>query len=417
MASQRAEQSGQRGPTPIRIRLNPFQHRVVEKCPGQHPGETGDVGSVNRADMDDHLDRLTIRTDCGVRRTMRALRLVEFKRDPELVEVPEPTPAPGQVVVEVGAAGACHSDLHIIHDLDAAFTPWRLPFTLGHENAGRVHALGEGVSGFAVGDPVAVYGAWGCGTCARCSVGVENYCERSQAAGVGGLGGGLGLDGGMADYLLVPSDRHLVRLPDGLDPVCAAPLTDAGLTSYHAIRRSWPKLTPDSAIVLIGVGGLGHVGVQIARATTGAQVIAVDVKPEALDLARRVGAHHTLVSDAGAAPAIRALTGGRGADVLIDFVGTATTLQLARDAARTMADITIVGIAGGEVPVSFFSQPYEASIASTYWGTRPELVELLSLAARGDVTVEHTVYSLDDAAQAYRDLHAGQVIGRAVIVP
>ncbi len=344
---------------------------------------------------------------------MRALRLLEFKREPEVVEIPEPTPGPGQVVIEVGAAGACHSDLHIIHDLDAAFTPWPLPFTLGHENAGRVHALGDGVTGFAVGDPVAVYGAWGCGVCARCSVGIENYCEKSQFTG----GGGLGIDGGMADYLLVPSARHLVRLPDGLDPVSAAPLTDAGLTSYHAIRRSWPKLTPDATIVLIGVGGLGHVGVQIARATTGAQVIAVDVKPEALELAHRVGAHHTLVSDDSAAQTIRDLTGGRGADVLIDFVGTATTLQLARSAARTMSDITIVGIAGGEVPVSFFSQPYEACITSTYWGTRPELVELLTLAARGDVTVEHTVYSLDEGPQAYRDLQAGLINGRAVIVP
>jgi len=344
---------------------------------------------------------------------MRALRLVEFKREPELVEIPEPTPGPGEVVIEVGAAGACHSDLHIMFDLDAAYTPWPLPFTLGHENAGRIHSLGEGLSEYEIGEPVAVYGAWGCGTCARCSVGIENYCERSQFTG----GGGLGIDGGMADYLLVPSQRHLVRLPDGLDPVTAAPLTDAGLTSYHAIRRSWPKLTPDATIVLIGVGGLGHVGVQIARATTGAQVIAVDVKPEALELARRVGAHHTLVSDDNAASAIRELTGGHGADVLIDFVGTATTLQLARSAARTMADITIVGIAGGEIPVSFFSQPYEAAITSTYWGTRPELVELLALAARGDVTVEHTVYPLEDGAQAYRDLHAGKVSGRAVIVP
>ena len=334
------------------------------------------------------------------------------------MEIPEPVPGPGEVVIAVGASGACHSDLHIMFDLDAAYTPWRLPFTLGHENAGRVHTLGEGVSEFDVGEAVAVYGAWGCGNCARCTLGIENYCERTQFTG----GGGLGVDGGMADYLLVPSQRHLVRLPDGLDPVTAAPLTDAGLTSYHAIRRSWAKLTPDATIVLIGVGGLGHVGVQIARATTGATVIAVDVKPEALALAKKVGAHHTLLSgdglsDAVAAQAIQDLTGGLGADVLVDFVGTAATIQLARSAARTMADITIVGIAGGEVPVSFFSQPYEAAITSTYWGSRPELVELLALAARGEVSVEHTTYSLENGAQAYRDLRAGKVDGRAVIVP
>ena len=338
--------------------------------------------------------------------------MVGFQREPELIEVPEPTPGPGEVVVKVGAAGACHSDLHLLYEMDVS-SVWPMPMTLGHENAGWVHSIGQGVSGVEVGDAVAVYGAWGCGVCARCVVGMENYCERPSAAG----GGGLGVDGGMADYLLVPDQRHLVPLPDGLDPVTAAPLTDAGLTSYHAIRRSWPKLTPDATIVLIGVGGLGHVGVQIARATTAAQVIAVDVKPEALELARKVGAHHIITSDDNAAQAIRELTGGRGADVLIDFVGAAPTMELARRAARAMADVTIVGIAGGELPVSFFSQAYEVSIATTYWGTRPELVELLALAARGDVTVEHTAYSLGDAAAAYRDLHAGRVSGRAVIVP
>lgn len=340
--------------------------------------------------------------------------MARFKSDPELVEVPDPVPGPGEVVVRIGAAGACHSDLHMLFDFDESFAPFALPFTLGHENAGWVHAIGEGVSGVAVGDAVAVYGAWGCGTCAHCAVGVENYCERPPSAAGGG---GLGVDGGMADYLLVPDQRHLVALPDGLDPVTAAPLTDAGLTSYHAIRRSWSKLTPDATVVLIGVGGLGHLGVQIARATTPAQVIAVDVKPEALDLAQAVGAHHVLVSDETAPQRIRELTGGRGADVLIDFVGAAATMELVRSAARTMADVTIVGIAGGELSVSFFSQPYEVSIATTYWGTRPELVELLALAARGDISVEHTVYSLDDAVSAYHDLHDGRLTGRAVVVP
>lgn len=344
---------------------------------------------------------------------MRALRMVGFKQGPELLEVADPVPGPGEVLVRIGAAGACHSDLHIMYDFDADMAPWQLPFTLGHENAGWVHTLGDGVRGVAAGDAVAVYGPWGCGTCAHCAVGIENYCERPSGIN----GGGLGANGGMADYLLVPHERFLVPLPDGLDPVTAAPLTDAGLTSYHAIRRSRSKLTPDATIVLIGVGGLGHVGVQIARATTPAQVIAVDVKPEALDLARKVGAHHTLTSDDTAAEAIRQLTGGRGADVLIDFVGATPTMNLARSAARTMADVTIVGIGGGEIPVSYFSQPHEVSITATYWGSRPELVELLALAARGDIGVEHTTYSLNDAARAYQDLHEGRVVGRAVVVP
>ena len=343
---------------------------------------------------------------------MRALRMVGFGKEPELLEIPEPTPGAGEVVIKVGGAGACHSDLHILYELDASGM-WQLPMTLGHETAGWVHATGSGVQGLTEGDPVAVYGAWGCGMCQRCAIGLENYCERPSVTG----GGGLGLDGGMADYLLVPHQRHLVALPTGLDPVTAAPLTDAGLTPYHAIRRSWPKLTPDATCVLIGVGGLGHVAVQIARATTAAQVIAVDVKPEALELARKVGAHHAVLSNGTAAEAIRELTGGRGADVVIDFVGATPTLQLARSVARVMADVTVVGIGGGEVPLSFFSQPYEVSIATTYWGSRPELVELLALAARGDVSSERTLYSLDDAARAYRDLRDGTVTGRAVVVP
>ncbi len=338
--------------------------------------------------------------------------MLEFGREPELMEVPDPVPGPGEVVVKVGAAGACHSDLHILYDFNAAAV-WQLPMTLGHETAGWVHALGDGVDNLSVGDPVAVYGAWGCGFCSRCAIGMENYCERPTLTG----GGGLGNDGGMADYLLVPHQRHLVALPDGLDPVAAAPLTDAGLTPYHAIRRSWPKLTPDATLVVIGVGGLGHVGVQIARATTAAQVIAVDVKADALDLARTVGANHAIGSDAETPQRIRDLTGGRGADVIIDFVGTTTTLELARSVARPMADVTIVGIGRGEIPVTFFTQPYEVSIATTYWGSRPELGELLALAARGDVTAESTVYSLDDADQAYRDLRDGKLTGRAVIVP
>ena len=328
------------------------------------------------------------------------------------MEIPEPTPGPGEVVIKVGGAGACHSDLHLLWDMDASAI-WPLPMTLGHENAGWVHALGAGVTGFSEGDAVAVYGAWGCGVCARCAVGMENYCEQPSLVG----GGGLGADGGMADYLLVPSARHLVPLPKGLDPVTAAPLTDAGLTPYHAIRRSWPKLTPDATCVMIGVGGLGHIGVQIARATTAAQVIAVDVKPEALELARKVGAHHAVLSDENAAQTIRDLTGGRGADVVLDFFGSTETLNLARGVARVLGDVTIVGIGGGEVPLGFFTQPYEVTMTTTYWGSRPELAELLALAAGGQITAESSIYSLDNAAKAYADLHNGTVTGRAVVVP
>ncbi|GIJ27334.1 oxidoreductase [Micromonospora qiuiae] len=348
---------------------------------------------------------------------MRALRLPDWRTDPELVEADEPKPGPGQVVVKIGAAGACHSDLHLMHDFEAGTVPWNPPFILGHENAGWVHAVGAGVTGLEIGQPVAVYGPWGCGTCARCRVGAENYCENPAAAPVPSGGGGLGLDGGMAKYELVPAARLVVPLPEGLDAVQAAPLTDAGLTPYHAIRRSWPKLPPGSTAVVIGVGGLGHVGVQILKATTATRVIAVDTRDEALRLAEECGADLTLRSGESTAEEIRSATGGRGADVVLDFVGADGTLRLGAAAARTLGDLTIVGIGGGSLPVGFFSVPYEVSIQTTYWGSRPELIEVLELGAQGLVRPKTTTFKLDDAMQAYHQMQDGTLEGRAVIVP
>lgn len=348
---------------------------------------------------------------------MRALRLLEWKSEPQIVEVPDPEPAPGQVVIEVGGAGACHSDLHLMDEFSGDQLPWGPPFTLGHENAGWVHQLGEGVRGLEVGQPVAVYGAWGCGACPRCRLGAETYCQDVMNAPVPGGGGGLGLDGGMARYMLVPDVRHLVPLPEGLDPVLAAPLTDAGLTPYHAVRRSLAKLTPDATAVVIGVGGLGHVAVQIIEAVCAASIIAVDTRPEALDLAKNCGADLTVQAGPEAADQIRAATGGHGADLVIDFVGSDVTLALAAASARQLGDLTIVGIAGGTLPVSFFSVPYEVSIQTTYWGTRPELVEVLNLAGRGLVKPKVTTFTLDEAPDLYRRLRKGEIDGRAVVVP
>jgi propanol-preferring alcohol dehydrogenase len=349
---------------------------------------------------------------------LRALRLLEWKSEPVLVEVDEPSAGPGDAVIRVGAAGACHSDLHLMRDVESGQLPWAPPFTLGHENAGWVYALGPEVTGLEVGEPVAVYGPWGCGMCARCQVGVENYCENPADAPIVSGGGGLGLDGGMAELMLVPAAvRHLVPLPEGLDPVAAAPLTDAGLTPYHAVRRSWPKLAPGSTAVVIGVGGLGHLAVQILEATTATRVIAVDTREEALALAIECGAELAVTAGAKAASEIRAATGGRGADVVLDFVGSNTTLALGAAAARTVGDLTIVGIAGGTLAVSFFSVPYELSIQTSYWGSRPELVQVLELAARGLVYAKVATFDLDRAGDAYRAMEAGELQGRAVITP
>ncbi|WP_372728279.1 NAD(P)-dependent alcohol dehydrogenase, partial [Nocardioides sp.] len=336
---------------------------------------------------------------------------------PVLSEVPEPEPGPGQVVIQVGGAGVCHSDLHLMSDFESGQLPWEPPFTLGHENAGWVHRVGAGVHGFEPGQPVAVTGAWGCGTCARCRDGVEIYCENLAEAPVPGGGGGLGLDGGMADFMLVHDSRFLVPLPDGLDPVHAAPLTDAGLTPYHAIKRSLAKLTPDATAVVIGAGGLGHMAVQILKVMSSAAVIVVDPLKAARDLALSVGADVALEPGEELVATIREHTRGRGADLVLDLVGSDSTLADAAGMTRSLGDLTIVGIAGGTLPVSFFSQAYEVSIQTTYWGTRHELGEVLELAARKLIAAEVHPHPLEDGPEVYRQLRAGEIAGRAVLQP
>ena len=345
---------------------------------------------------------------------MKALQLTDWKHEPEFREVPEPDPGPGQVVIEVGGSGACHSDLHLIHDFDAGLLPFELPFTLGHENAGWIHGLGDGVNGLEVGEPVAVYGPWGCGRCHRCRQGLENYCMRQ--AEIGAAGGGLGRDGGMARYMLIPDPRFVVSIGD-LDPVDAAPLTDAALTPYHAIKRSMHLLGAGSNTVVIGAGGLGHMAIQILRALTGTTVIAVDQRPEALAVATAAGADHAVVSGDSTAEEVLALTKGVGADVVIDLVGVDPTLALAASVVRPMGHLSIVGIGGGTMPIGFFSIGYEVSVATTYWGSIPELMEVVALAQSGKIAAEVTRFDLTDALSAYQQLHAGTLTGRAVIEP
>ena len=351
---------------------------------------------------------------------MKALRLMTWKSEAELVEVPKPTPGPGQVVIKIGGAGACHSDLHLMHDfVDGLLPPngWKPPFTIGHENAGWIDSIGAGVSRFREGDPVAVYGAWGCGECGKCKAGFETYCDDPAKAPMPGGGGGLGLDGGMAEYMLVPFERLLLDLPEGLKPIDAAPLTDAALTSYHAIRRSWTKLTPDAFIVIIGIGGLGHMAVQIAKATTGATIIAIDSRTEALELATSLGAKYTFKVGDEIQSKVKDLTGGHGAEVVLDFVGSEKTMALGASLCRVLGDFTIVGIAGGALPFSFFSVPYEVSLQTTYWGGRVELAEVLDLAAHKLIIPKISKFNLEDAPQVYLDLAAGKIEGRAVVVP
>ncbi|MFF0463334.1 NAD(P)-dependent alcohol dehydrogenase [Streptomyces mexicanus] len=344
---------------------------------------------------------------------MKALQYRTIGAAPEVVTVPDPEPGPGQVLLKVTAAGVCHSDIAVMSRPAEGF-PYELPLTLGHEGVGTVAALGAGVTGLAEGEAVAVYGPWGCGTCAKCAEGKENYCLRADTLGI--RPPGLGAPGSMAEYLLVDDPRHLVPL-DGLDPVAAVPLTDAGLTPYHAIKRALPRLVPGSTAVVIGAGGLGHVAVQLLRALTPARVVALDVSEDKLRLAREVGAHETVLSDAGAAAAVRDLTGGLGAEAVFDFVGVEPTVAVAAAVAAVEGEISLVGIGGAALPVGFGLLPFEVSVSSPYWGSRGELIEVLALARSGALSVHTETFTLDEAPLAYERLHAGTINGRAVILP
>lgn len=345
---------------------------------------------------------------------MRAVQLVGWKQGPEMREVPEPEPGPGQVVVKVGGAGLCHSDLHLIHDFEPGMMPWELPFTLGHENAGWVHALGAGVKGWEIGQPVAVYGPSGCGYCYRCVQGMDNLCENQAEVGAGGIG--LGHDGGMAPYLLARSPRLLVDI-GSLDPAEAAPLTDAALTPYRAVKRTLPALVPGSSAVVIGAGGLGHLAIQLLKHLTPARVVVVDRSAAALALAEDVGADTGVLAGDEAAEQVRDATGGRGAEVVFDLVGADSTLQLAAAVARPSGHVSLVGIAGGSYPFGFFAAASEVNFASSYWGSISELVEVVALARAGHLHVKVQRFGLDEAIDAYRQLAAGELVGRGVVVP
>jgi propanol-preferring alcohol dehydrogenase len=346
--------------------------------------------------------------------TMTAVQLTKWESPPEINEVPVPEPGPGEVLLQVAAAGLCHSDLHLMEWPDGLL-PYDLPFTLGHENAGYIAALGSGVTGLAEGEAVIVYGPWGCGSCWRCAQGMENVCERVEERRA--HGGGLGRDGGLAEYLAVPSERLLIPIGD-LDPVTAAPLTDAGLTPYHAIKHSMPHLLPGSTALVIGIGGLGHMAIQMLGALTAARIIAVDPRAEARALAAPAGAHVVIPSGADAVRSVRAETPrGAGASVVLDFVGSDETTALAAAVAAVGSQIVLVGLAGGRYPMAFGASPLEASVVIPNWGTRSELIEVVALARAGvlDVSVERI--PLEAVPATYRRLARGEVTGRAVAIP
>ncbi|MDF7776721.1 NAD(P)-dependent alcohol dehydrogenase [Sphingomonas sp. AOB5] len=339
---------------------------------------------------------------------MRAYQLLGAGKA-EVVEIPVPEPGPGQVRLKMAAAGLCHSDLLVIH-ADPPFFP--IPSIIGHETTGWADKLGEGVTGIEIGAAYGIYFPWGCGHCAPCAKGAENVCEKAPMV----PGFGCGVDGGMAEYVIVSDPRHLIPLGK-LDPVAAAPLMCAGITTYHAVDKAKALLGAGSSAVIIGVGGLGHLAIQILKALTPARIIAVDRHQEKLDHAKALGADEGLIAGEGATAAIREMTGGLGAALVIDLVGNDATLGFAQSVLAMGGQLQVVGVGGGTLPLRFHEMPRDASVSVPYAGSTPDLRDVVRLAQDGHVHADVVRIGFADIAATYREMDEGRLQGRAVLVP
>ena len=340
---------------------------------------------------------------------MRAALLSEYHRPLELVERPVPEPAAARsVVVRIAGAGVCATDLHAIDGLmePAGLVP---PVVLGHENAGYVHAVGDDVTAAGIGDAVLVYPAYSCGLCVPCRRGLDVHCERHQFTG-------LTQDGGFAEYVLV-DERSLLPLPDGVDPVDVAPHADAGITAYHAVKKLRPRLEPGSTAAVIGVGGVGHIALQLLGVLGAARVVGIDTDERRRKLAAELGADDVLGEDENVADAVRELTDGAGADVVLDFVGTDETHASAMQMLARRGLYSIVGYGGIVSHPSVGFVVGETVIAGNLVGSWIDLWELLQLHGRGAVTLRSETHPLEKVNDVLDSLREGEVTGRAVLVP
>jgi NAD+-dependent secondary alcohol dehydrogenase Adh1 len=341
---------------------------------------------------------------------MKAVRLHEYHQQPVVEDVPEPSvKGPLDVVVKIGGAGVCRTDLHIIEGQWAEAMHPTLPYTIGHENAGWVHEVGSAVTNVQVGDTVILHPTPTCGLCHACRAGDDMHCEVSTFPG-------LDSDGGMAEYLLT-SARACVKLEPTTQPKDVAALADAGITAYHAVRKALPLLYPGTTCVLIGAGGLGHIGIQCLAALTATKIIVVDRNPDALKLAEQLGADHTVVADGNQVRAVQDLTGGTGANVVLDFVAEQGAEQDGFAMTAPAGSYFVIGY-GGQLQVPTLDIiSTERNIIGNIVGTYNELAELMALAQAGKVTLHTRTYPLEAAAEAVADLDAGRVRGRAILVP
>jgi len=341
---------------------------------------------------------------------MRAVRLHSYHKQPVVEEVPEPRARdPFDVVVRIGGAGVCRTDLHIIEEQWRDKSGVTLPYTIGHENAGWVEEIGSGVSNVAVGDTVILHPTPTCGLCHACRAGDDMHCLNSTFPGIN-------TDGGMADYLLT-SARACIKLDPATQPSDVAALADAGITAYHAVRKAVPLLYPGTVCVVNGAGGLGHIGIQSLAALTATTIVVVDRNAEALDLAAKLGADHTVLADGKQVEAVLDLTGGHGAEVVLDFVAEQGAQQDAFAMTRRAGSHFVIGYGSNiDIPtIDIIST--ERNVIGNLVGTYNDLVELMVLAQKGKVTLHTRKYPLDAALDALADLDAGRVRGRAVLTP
>jgi NAD+-dependent secondary alcohol dehydrogenase Adh1 len=341
---------------------------------------------------------------------MKAVRLHGYHQQPQIDDVPEPVAKePFDVVVRIGGAGVCRTDLHIMEgQWEAAMGP-SLPYTIGHENAGWVHEVGSAVSNVAVGDTVILHPTPTCGLCRACRAGNDMHCINSTFPG-------LDSDGGMAEYLLT-SARACVKLDPSTQPKDVAALADAGITAYHAVRKVVPLLYPGTTAVVIGAGGLGHIGIQCLAALTATNIVVVDRNPAALELAAQLGANETVVADGSHVDSVKDLTNGAGADVVLDFVAEQGAENEGFAMTGPGGSYSVIGY-GGELQVPTLDIiSTERNVIGNIVGTYNDLAELMVLAETGKVTLHTKTYPLDAAADALADLDAGKVRGRAILVP
>ena len=351
---------------------------------------------------------------------MKAARIVNVNEPLQVQDVQTPKPKDSQILVKVQSVGVCHSDVHVWEGYYEGISGQQLkttdrgvkyPLTPGHEIAGIVDSLGEQVEGFSKYEKVLVYPWVGEGMCPACKIGQENLCDKPRSLGIYS-------DGGYAEYVLVPNYKYLVKIGDDMDTDISAPLACAGLTAYGAIKNA--NLKPDDNVVIVGTGGLGLMAIQLAKAVTGARIIAMDIDDKKLEVAKKEGAD-IIVNSKKDDPvkAIMELTGKLGADAVIDFVNATKTVETDIEFLRRRAKLLLVGLFGGELKLSLVTMPTRAyKIIGSYTGSLEDMVELVSLAKRGVIKqVVSKRFKLNQAGEALQMLKDGKIVGRGVINP